>query len=307
MAAVAFSVFIMLLWQGPWWIDEGHFSTVTPGRAALVTGFRTSMVALGAGAVAGIGLFYTDRTLRQTRIRDREQARLAIEGQITDRYIKSVGLLASSDPTEQLGGIYALERIMRDSPKDHMPVTEVLASFVRRHAILTVEDHIEEMASTGHRVADPVQAAMTVLSRRPVRNEPYPLTLRRVDLHGAILDDGNLRRFRLREAHLEHADLRRVHLEGAGLQGAYLQGAHLREGHLENADLSGARLRGARLVDARLHGTTLYGADLTEAIGVTVEQILTARIDGTTSLPSEISCHPLVQELVETDRGHSPE
>lgn len=34
----------------------------------------------------------------------------------------------------KLGGIYALERIARDSPNDHPQVVEVLTAYVRQHA-----------------------------------------------------------------------------------------------------------------------------------------------------------------------------
>jgi hypothetical protein len=51
---------------------------------------------------------------------------------VTDRYIKAIGLLASEKPDERLGGIYALERLMADSPRDQPTIVEVLAAFVRR-------------------------------------------------------------------------------------------------------------------------------------------------------------------------------
>jgi hypothetical protein len=45
---------------------------------------------------------------------------LARQGQVTDRYIKAIEQLGSDKWLDvQIGGIYALERIARDSPRDH--------------------------------------------------------------------------------------------------------------------------------------------------------------------------------------------
>ncbi|MGO4753345.1 pentapeptide repeat-containing protein, partial [Streptomyces sp. 2MCAF27] len=79
--------------------------------------------------MASLGLYYTDRNFRHTQEKDREQAELTREGQVTERYVSAIKLLASEKITERLGGIYALERIMHDSGKDQFSVTKVLASF----------------------------------------------------------------------------------------------------------------------------------------------------------------------------------
>ena len=50
---------------------------------------------------------------------------------VTERFSKAVELLASGDLTARLGGIYALERIAKDSEKDYWQVMEVLTAFVR--------------------------------------------------------------------------------------------------------------------------------------------------------------------------------
>ncbi|MGW6704319.1 hypothetical protein ACWGDE_05440 [Streptomyces sp. NPDC054956] len=54
---------------------------------------------LVAGVVAAAGLYYTDRTLRHTRERDREQVELTREGQVTDRYVEAVKLRAPASST----------------------------------------------------------------------------------------------------------------------------------------------------------------------------------------------------------------
>ena len=53
---------------------------------------------------------------------------------MTDRYTKAIEQLGSDKLDVRIGGIYALERIARDSARDHPTVIEVLAAFVREHS-----------------------------------------------------------------------------------------------------------------------------------------------------------------------------
>ncbi|MEJ8672946.1 pentapeptide repeat-containing protein [Streptomyces sp. MS1.AVA.1] len=210
--AVVFSA--ALIW-GPWLFEGKHVrdDTLAPSAGIIVTGFRTMLVALGAGAVAALGLHYTHKSHKQTealfehtREKDREQAELTREGQVTERYVEAIKLVASGNLTERLGGIYALERIMRDSEKDHATVVEVLAAFVRQHSPWRPD------AGTGAtelevRPADDVQAALTVLGRRPEREEAFRIDLRRTDLRGADLVRARLQRMVMNKAHLEGVNL----------------------------------------------------------------------------------------------------
>jgi hypothetical protein len=86
---------------------------------------RTFAQAVGA-TVLLIGLYLTAKTLRTTQ-----------EGQITDRFTKAINQLGEPGPEKlaiRLGGIYALERIARDSLRDKPPIVEILAAYVRAHA-----------------------------------------------------------------------------------------------------------------------------------------------------------------------------
>lgn len=237
--AAAFVGYALLLWKGPWWLDGDRLrrQNLQPADGVVITGFRTSLVALGAGVVAGAGLYYTDRTMRHTRDRDREQAEIARDGQVTARYVEAIKLLASERAVERLGGIYALERIMRDSAKDHLTVVEVLAAFVRDQVSVSPDTELSPAAD----LEESVQAALTVLGRRPLLEEPFRIDLRRTDLRGADL---------------QGARLERVRLAGARLQGANLIGAHLQEAWLREIQLGDAWLDGAHFEGAFLRGPT---------------------------------------------------
>ncbi|WP_105973743.1 pentapeptide repeat-containing protein [Streptomyces geranii] len=247
----------ILLWKGPWIFDGSHLrrKDLQPADGVVITGFRTMVVAILASIFAALGLVYTHVTLQHTRDKDREQATLTREGQMTDRYATAIELLAAAELTKRLGGIYALERIMRDSPKDHETIIEVLAAFVREHSPRPEQDESVESEREHETMKDHVQAALTVLGRRPERTESFAINLRNTDL---------------RAAHLPRAKLRSANLQGSFLEYAELQGADLLEAnmeacHLENADLSGADLTSVNLRRSHLHSTSLKEARLDHA------------------------------------------
>src|SRR6516225_2261792 len=100
---------------------------------------------IGAGsavivALAGIwaNVRNTSATTEVSR-RAVEAAQRTVElterGQVTERYTKAIEQLGSDKGLDvRIGGIYALERIARDSAKDHPTVMEVLAAFIREHS-----------------------------------------------------------------------------------------------------------------------------------------------------------------------------
>ncbi|WP_407550558.1 pentapeptide repeat-containing protein [Streptomyces sp. Pv4-95] len=290
--------YALLLWRGPWILDGEHLREkgLQPADGVVITGVRTMLVALGAGIVAALGLLYTHRShehaeklyehsqeqFMHLREKDREQAELTREGQVTDRYIEAVKLLASPQSTERIGGIYSLERIMRDSEKDHATIVKILAAYVRQHA----------PAKKGSKPADPrrnpdhdVQAALSVLVERPERPERFSIDLRHTDLHGADLRRLNLPRGLLTGTDLGRANLTQVNLKKAHLERAIFDGAYahladlsmtvLRWASFRGADLTGSNLRGAYAEGVDMHNadvrmselidTNLTGADLSDA------------------------------------------
>ncbi|GGU12893.1 pentapeptide repeat-containing protein [Streptomyces lateritius] len=298
--------FLWLLWKGPWFLDKAHLNQqATPGVASVVTGFRTAVVAVGAGIVAGIGLVLSHRTFQHTRendrvqseltrgtleitratlehaqVRDRDQAELTREGQVTDRFTRAISQLASERDVETLGGVYALERIMGDSEKDHPTVVEVLASFVRYHAPAGRDPGT---STDRPRPVEAVQAALTVLARRPKRHERFNIDLRGTDLRHADLNTGDLANAQLSESDLRNANLIYANLKNANLSRADLRGAVLRHSDMEGAITSQA---------------SLSGTYLAEVTGLTAEQVVAAFPSDTTELPDYLEANQEVQELI---------
>ncbi|MBY8866275.1 pentapeptide repeat-containing protein [Streptomyces sennicomposti] len=271
--------FALLLWRGPWWIDGSHLrkKDLQPADGVVITGFRTMLVAVGAGVIAGLGLYYThknhqhtEKLFTHTREKDREQAEITREGQVTERYVEAIKLLSSDNLTQRLGGIYSLERIMHDSERDHALVIEVLAAFIRDLSFQDlVNAEAQNAAYSAYRhgaIRDDLQAALTVLGRRPARKEPFDIDLRGVRLPRVNLTRANLSAADLRDADLSGALLYEANLAGAELEGANLKGAQMAGAQMREALLIRADLTNADLSMASLHSTQLYGAVLTSAL-----------------------------------------
>jgi hypothetical protein len=177
-------------------------------------------------ALAAVGaLVFTGLSLQATR-----------ESQITDRFSKAVEQLGTRNSLEvRLGGIYALERIARDSARDHPTVMEVLSAYVRVH----VPSALCPPAS-GRQATD-VQAILTVIGRRDTRRDRDRLALNDTCLIGANLSGADLTNADLTNANLTNANLTNANLTNANLTNANLTGVNL-----TNANLTGVNLTGAR-------------------------------------------------------------
>lgn len=187
----------------------------------------------------------------------RRQLKVQQEEQVADRYSQAVDQLAGNE-IQRVGGVYALEGIMRDSDRYHTAIIDVLAAFIRVSARARTPAATDEGEPGEAEPSVEVQTALTVLGTRPQRPriESSPI---RLSGRGAPVD---LRDTLLRGAHLECVRLRWARLENIHWEGTHLEGARLRGANLENADLEGAYLQGASLARASLTGTRLRGAHL---------------------------------------------
>jgi hypothetical protein len=209
------------------------------------------------------------------------QVHISREGQLTERFSKAVDQLGSQNGDVRIGGLYALERIARNSATDRSAILFLLGAFIRthtpwpvgtpggpQHPTATVDEDLPWM-----RVRAPdIQAAMGVLGRLPASRDEPTISLSRVDLRSIALRDARLNGSRFRYANLARsvltgvwlersdltaADLRQANLDHAHLAGAILSRAMLQEANLRRADLSRADLRGADLSNATLEGALL--------------------------------------------------
>ena len=228
----------------PAWARRRHPAPTRPQRDWIAI-----TVAALPGLVALIALVFAYLSIRATN----DQLQIAEQGQITDRYNAAITNLGSASTDVQLGGIYALQRLMQDSPRDQPTIVAVLCAFVRS---------APATAAGGNPNGPPtdIQAALTVVTTRNTANDSST-TL--VDLSDTQLTGARLSHADLSDADLSHADLSDADLSHADLSDADLFIAHLNDADLTGADLAGAGLSAAALNGAALDGAHLTGADLT--------------------------------------------
>ena len=306
-----YGVLVLLLGPVSWQIAGSTVRSLRgTDRATAIDSVRQTVVTTAAGLAATVGLAFTARTFYMSR-----------RGQVTDRYASAMSLLASDKLEERLGGIYALEHVMAESPRDHAAVTDVLAAFVREHAQLTQQNEevgpvppsVGNVASEViepvtaelkqhlvHPTAD-VAAAVTVLARRPNRDEPALIVnLRNVNLAGLWLPPkSKISRIdfagsNLSHTRFPHAEFHNVGLSGVNLTKAVLDQSRFDEVYLTYADLTEAFASNTVfthtiLLGARLTKAALHGADLSEAGNLTAEQFSESRLDHKTKFPEELA------------------
>lgn len=259
-----------------------------------------TLVQLLGGAFFSVTAYLTWRNVKATE-----------DKQITERFSKAVEQLGSDKLEVRLGGIYALERIAKDSEKDHWTIMEVLTSFVQAHSplrltiakdsekddwtfmeVLTsfVPAHLLSQMPTDKQeplnlITVDIQAALTVIGRRNCNQDQEG---KEIDLSSANLAKFNFSRANFRRANLEKADFREANLGEADLSGANLKGARLdkinpdlpvkkvyfTQAFLIEAKLTGARLTRAELSEAYLSRAVLNAANLSQA------NLSQAKLDG---------------------------
>lgn len=321
----------LLIWHYcNWWILQDGLSSDQKVQGHLEA-VKTVATILG-GLLLIYGIFLTAKRVRALE----NQVEISEEEQVTERFTRAIEQLGSDKMEVRLGGIYALERISKDSNKDYWTIMEVLTAFIRENApwhlkekkslptAVTEGESLEEWGQQNREPPHPkpatdIQAVLTVLKRRAChfdRGEDYPLDLHKSDLSGANLVGAHFERANFSEASLKWADLElaqlkkaifyRAYLEGAILWEANLEMANLGEANLEGAELDAANLRWADLSKANLKGAVLYETYLENA-GLGRAHLEQADLRESSGLTPEqinnaiIDEHTLLPEYLERD------
>jgi uncharacterized protein YjbI with pentapeptide repeats len=263
----------------PFWLFQqipGLFASEDKdSRTFAIEVVKTIISALGliATLFAGIGLFVN-------YLNSQAEIQLTQQRLITERFSKAVEQIGNTKEEVVIGGIYSLERIAKDSPKDQWTIMEVLTSYIRKNS--PIPSNIQQLKPEERQkaleklpsVSISVQAALTVIGRRKVENDQAgdnlaettdPNKIKILDLSQTNLRGANLNRANLNRANLNGANLNRANLNGAYLDRAYLYGANLDDANLDEANLIEANLNGANLYGADLEGAILNEANLNEA------------------------------------------
>jgi Pentapeptide repeats (8 copies) len=299
---------LALLWLFPKWQVRSIVGLDSKDRFDRENEARQTLSQIVGGLVLLVGFYFTWQNLVLTRQSQTDAAKSAQEnfnlgqqGQITDRFTSAIAQLGDPKLEVRLGGIYALERIANESPKDHWPIMEVLTAFVREHA--NVNAPKKPLPKLEDELPSPpldIQAILTVLGRRDVTYErvgDQSLDLHEADLTGADLSDADLRSAKFIETDLTGADLSRAKLGQADFSAAILNGANLENTKLDGAflmdvDLNCYSILGsptcANLSQTLLAGANLSRADLARARQVSTAQLESAKGNSQTKLPPSI-------------------
>ena len=231
---------------------------------------QVTLVQIITGILVLLGLYWTSRRVLAAE----ETVRVAEEGQVTERFTRAIAQLGDKEMAIRLGGIYALERIAKDSEKDHGPIMEVLTAYVRENA--TKEGRYA--AEAAQKPTTDIQAVLAVIARRTRQRSGHD----RIDLNNTHLAGGDI----------PTTDLLWANLLWANLSGANLILAILRSAFLDRAILSGADLHGADL-----SGADLEGAHLEEAKTLTEKQVRSAKNWHEAYLPDHLKHLQDLQDL----------
>lgn len=235
-----------------------------------------SLATLFGGAAAVIGIILAARRTKAANHQAEaalKQSETAFQSLVTERFTKAVEQLGHEKRAVRLGAIYALERIAKDSARDHDTIVETLAAYIREMVPYWSPHDKKEQTGQGadidsdKNLADPrpvidIEAALTVICRIMPTDDPIreKLDLRYIDLRGLNAPG--------------------INLSGIRLVGANLSKANLSEADLSRADLAVAWLLNTNLTRAILNQTVLVltglsNANLLEAKGLTQEQLST--------------------------------
>jgi uncharacterized protein YjbI with pentapeptide repeats len=269
--------------------EKARIDAETAARIVLIQGVGGLLLFTTAG-ISWLNLKATQRNIL-----------LAEEKQVTERFSKAVEMLGNESSTHiRLGGIYALERIAKDSVKDHWQVMEILTAFVREKTRLqdnrepfkitdpyedfskSQEEFYEELDNQDedydelirtptegyvHPIAVEIQAILTALGRRTrthENGEQHILDLSRTDLRGVLLT-GNLVGINLEEADLRWAILKDVDLSRSKLAKANLEVVRTERANLQEANLQNTQLQWAEFFGTNFQASNLENANLCEA------------------------------------------
>ncbi len=247
---------VVILWKVPQWQVKQIHRLNSAERFDRINEARKTLATILGGITLLIGGYFTWQNLN-----------LAREGQVTDRFSKSIEQIGAIDANGKkrleirLGGIHALERIAAESEKDYWPIMEVLCTYVRENAPRQRE---EKGVAASQSPALPnsdrvdIQAILNVLGRRNTKFEKSEV---RIESGGVWVSR-------------ERPDLENTDLEGLTIAGNYthvdfyqadLKGSHLYDAILVDTSFIGANLQGAELSGTYLRTSNLGSANLTSA------------------------------------------
>jgi uncharacterized protein YjbI with pentapeptide repeats len=263
-------------------VTKGDADPATPDRPSRRVPWRVIFEWNGWSAVTSLAtafaaIFAVVVTLQSLQVTQ--------EGQLADRFSKSIEQLGSEKLDVRLGGIYALESIARDSSVNHASVLEVLSAYVREHSPASSCPTKKGLFQELKPLATDVQAVITVLGRRRHDQDVDALDLhgtclQGVRIKGANFDGANIGYSDLRAAKIEDASFRGANLETTYIHGAQISRTDFSEADLSYSDAQHSELRDLKFVRARMVGVKFMFSRLKGGADLSYSDLTIANLSG---------------------------
>ena len=208
------------------------------------------------------------------------QSETALRNVLNDRYHKANEMLSSEHLHARLGGIYALEQLMNEHPKDYqIQIMDLYTAFVR-HPTEVEAKQTQTKLEMLHRVTNElptksirqdVEEIMRIVGDRSQKGVKYEkrkkffLYFRETKLQSVYLFKGFFADGDFYEADLSDSSLEKCDFSGALFLYSNLAKANLSKAILVKADFEGANLTKAILARADFEGANLASANLSGA------------------------------------------
>ncbi|MEM0979694.1 MAG: pentapeptide repeat-containing protein [Cyanobacteria bacterium P01_H01_bin.58] len=221
-----------------------------------------------ATIVGGIAIFWNI-------VLSRRQLAASQEQNITERFSVAVEQLGHEQTAVRIGGIYSLERIAQDSPRDYWTIMEILAAFIRdRRNWIAWEDLPEEP-----KIEKDITPAIIVLGRCDRSQQPAnsPIYLQSCDFRRCAFINDNFPNTLFHKSHFGQANLSGSNFQGSSFRRSNLTDANLKNADFSNTNLTRSKLNRADVTNCNFQNADISEADLSHAKGLTVEQVKSAR------------------------------
>jgi len=296
---------VVLIWKLPQWYASRHLTDSEVGLRIENDARKSILEVIGGGALL-VGLAFTWQNLQHTQEATNLTLDRAREGQVTDRFVRSVEQLGSKELSVRVGAVYSLDRIASESSRDVRPIVEILAAFVRsrgpypgekasslirqryrrpkpddfKFGTLAIEDNGANSRLTRVFLAADLQASLGIIASRWKPSDEQE----RLDLTACFLRAAAAPRCHILNIDFSFSDLRNVYFAETTFERTMFAGTLLMDGEFSHTVVSkvvfiGSDLRGATFYKATLNcafiSCDLRYADFTDAdlTGVTFSQV----------------------------------
>lgn len=273
MAALAWISFVGIFW---YWLFSGAltFIKVPHGESGYTFGYFIG--ALGVGAIAIVLAGRRTHTLMEQVENDRSKVENDRAKTINENFTKSIELLGGEAVTVRQGGIYALQRQLREA--DLYPtIFRIVSAFVRDKS----RQFQREQTSEDTTLPVDVEAALIVIRDRKT-SDPHSYENKKIasrkpgDSYLFDLSNSYLLNIDLNEIDFRYWNLSDSKIVGCSLQRAKIEGANFSSSSFQDVDFTGVDFSKAILND----GVTFEKCTLSGVVGMTNEQLQKANVGG---------------------------